>query len=99
MSIHLGSVEKPKLEILLFNVLCIENLFTQLILSNYIYANNTINISTVNIESTINKFITVKLISNQSKFVGNHASQMLHRFCRHNSSVTIATQCTSFFST
>ena len=45
----------------------------------YIYANNTINISTVNIESTINKFITVKLISNQGKYVGNHASPMLHR--------------------
>ena len=51
----------------------------QLILSNYIYANNTINISTVNIESTINKCITVKLISDQGKFLGNHASQMLHR--------------------
>ncbi len=51
----------------------------QLILSNYIYANNTINISIVNIESTINKCITVKLISNQGKFLSNHASQMLHR--------------------
>ena len=51
----------------------------QLILSNYIYANNTINISTVHIESTINKCITVKLISNQGKSLGNHASQMLHR--------------------
>ncbi len=38
-----------------------------------------INISTVNVESTINKFITVKLISNQGKFLGNHASQTLHR--------------------
>ena len=83
MSIHFGSVEnlKPNIIKLMHRKIDMYRKFIHPIntVKLYIFSNNTINISTVNIESTINKFIRVKLISNQSKFVGNHASQMLHR--------------------